>query len=79
MAKEEKVKIPERQKSFFPKKRIWLSLILLVVGIVNFFKSYAYQSEIANGLIIFAGLALLRTGVDSGFSKKRKEILKKYI
>ena len=79
--KEEKktVELPKKKESYFPKLMIAGSILFIVVGGVNLIGLYGIHSLVTNILLILAGIWLLVAGINKGFSKSHREILKKYI
>ncbi len=74
----EPIHMPERY-SYFSSLMIIFSLILIVVGIVNWLSLAIIPSIVSNVLLILSGLWILKTSIEKGFSKQHKEILKRYI
>ena len=79
-AKKEKpaAQLPTK-KVYFPHLMLLYSIAIILVGAINLIGIYAVNLIVVNVLLILAGLWLLKAGFDSGFSKQRKEILKKYL
>jgi len=79
-AKQEKlaVQLPTK-KGYFPWLMLLYSIAIILVGAINLIGIYTVNPIVVNVLLILAGLWLLKTGFDSGFSKQRKEIVKKYL
>ena len=73
------VEVPDKKPSYFPKLMIVGSLLLIIVAVVNVTGLYGVPSFIIDILLIFAGAWLLITGINKGFNKSHREILKKYI
>jgi len=82
--KEKPVKIEKpkvEKKSYFPKLLMIFSIVLIVVAVNDYFRWLVFpMMELwVDILLLLAGLWMLRISIATGFSKKRKEIFKKYI
>jgi|ETNmetMinimDraft_12_1059888.scaffolds.fasta_scaffold707525_1 hypothetical protein len=82
MAKEKKEKpVPEipKKHSYFPKFLFVFGVLLVVVAIAHYFKWLIVPELLLDILLLLAGLKIIKIGLETGFYKKRKETLKKYL
>ena len=64
---------------FFPSLTLLFALVLIAVAVIDYFKIYSIPLLVMDVVLLLAGLKLLYWGVEKGYAKRRKELLKKYI
>jgi hypothetical protein len=75
-----KVEVPHVEKAhYFPKFLMLFSLFLIAVAVINYFNFYQIPSWITDVVLLLAGLWMFKVGLEKGYSKRRREIVKKYI
>ena len=73
------VRVEKERRIYFPKILLLFGIIVIFVGIVDLWDRYDIPREVLDVLLILAGLWLFKKGIEHGFRRRRKEILKKYI
>ena len=85
MAKKEKTKKQEQpvaaepKRRYFPTGRMLAGVALILLGGISLLNYYLIPRTVVDVLLILSGLWLFKLALSSGFSKKRREIFKKYI
>lgn len=69
----------DRNQKYFSKILILFSLVVIGLVILNFLEILKLSEIGTNILLLLSGIWLLKVGIEEGFYKKRKGILKKYI
>ena len=73
------VKGKEHHKSYFPRLFMMFGIFLIIISAMSYLSYFKIQKMLMELIMLVAGLWVLKVGLDKGFYKKRKELLKKYI
>lgn len=80
---EVKVEKPKKEKTKvkFPKGRLLGGLLFIVVALVDYFGwgGLGIPRIVIDVLLLLSGLWLIKVGMGTAYSKRRRELLKKYI
>ncbi len=69
----------EKSHPIFPKGLILFSLVMIGVAIADYLNYYSIPREALDGLLLVAGLWMLKIGIAIGFYNKHHEIIKRYV
>ncbi len=76
--REEPVEQPPKRRYFQGGLMVY-GLAVAVIGAISLLGYYGVDRRVVDALLIISGLWLFKKAVASGFSKKRRELFKKYI
>ena len=71
--------ITKAKTHFLPRGRLVFGLVVIIVSVVDYLNYYSFPREISLGLLVLAGLWMIKMAFASGSYNRRKEIIKRYI
>lgn len=69
----------ESKPHYFPKLLFFLSLILIALAVVDYFKYLTIDGRIIDVILLFAGLWMFKMAFAKGSYGRRKAVLMKYL
>ena len=75
------IKLPQGKKKhhYFPRLMFLFSIIFISISIVSYFKLFVTPRIVIEIALFIAGLWMFKYSVMKGFSKRHREIIKRFI